>query len=221
MAKRKAEQKVKRAVERSMERALKEERLALAAVTKVMLLEIPNPARVLARLDAMVRAAEANPRTPITVRRQLLDATRFVRTAIERETGKPQTLFDPHVGHLRRDEVDRLVAPTEGPQQLGLINNETLLGDAEAAHEERVRTIATVHNELVNLLRADGPATDLQLYDRYRRAWADVTQRRPLPVQSSISIRERRAELVAAGRVVPAGKRDGETTFDIVERELL
>jgi len=130
---------VKAAAKRSVERALQEERLAIAAIVKVMLIEVPDPGRVLARLDAMTRAAEANPRVPPTIRRQLIDATRFVRTAIERERGKPQSLFEPHVGHVAPKDVDALVAPTRGPQQLGLVNNTSVLGDVEAAHEDRVR----------------------------------------------------------------------------------
>lgn len=215
---RKKANKVKAAHQRSLERALQEERLAIAAIVKVMLIEVPDPARVMARLDAMTRAAEANPRVPATVRRQLLDATRFVRTAIERETGKPQSLFDPHVGHTSPRDVDALVNPTDGPQQLGLVGHQgSMLGDVEDAHEDRVRTIAAVHTALVGLLKSEGAATDRELYARYTLA-----NQGALPMQSQKAITERRRELVGAGRVVGAGKGlRGEPAWDVVERELL
>jgi hypothetical protein len=212
------DKKVKAATQRSLERALLEERLAIAAIVKVMLIEVPDPARVLARLDAMTRAAEQNPRVPPTVRRQLIDATRFVRTAIQREQAKPQELFDPHVGHVSPKDVNALVAPTDGPQQLGLVNHGSTLGDVEAAHEDRVRTISTVHAALVGLLREKGAMTDRELFTRYLIANAEGA----LPRQTQKAITERRRELVAAGRVVTAGRGDrGEPAWDILERDLI
>jgi hypothetical protein len=209
--------KVKRAAERSLQRALREERLAIAAIVKVFLLEVPDPGRVLARLDAMVRAAEQNPRTPATVRRQLIDATRFVRTAIERERGKPQSLLDPHVEHVSPAAVDKLVATTDGPQQLGLVGNESVLGDVEAAHEQRVTTIAVVHKALVEILREKGAASDVELHSYYLEA----NQEGALPPQSLKAVTDRRRELVAAGRVVSVGQRAGTARWDIVERGLI
>jgi hypothetical protein len=216
--KKKPDAKVKKATQRSLERALQEERLAIAAIVKVMLIEVPDPRRVLARLDAMTRAAEANPRVPPAVRRQLIDATRFVRTAIERETGRPQSLFDPHVGHTSPKDVDALVAPTRGPQQLGLVNNGSTLGDVEEAHDQRVKTISAVHTALVGLLREGGAATDRELFTRYMLANAGAA----LPVQSQKAITERRRELFAAGRIVSAARERGaEPVWDVVERDQL
>ena len=207
--------RIKRAAKRSMAKALQEERLALGAIVKVMLLECPDPGRVLARLDAMVRAAEANPRTSPTVRRQLLDATRFVRAAIQREEGRPQELFDPHVGHVRPEAVEALVESTNGTQQLGLTGQESILGDVEAAHEDRVRTLEAVHEELVVILRADGPLSDLELHGRYMLHG----MARSLPKQSAKAIADRRRELCAAGRVVRAEGR--EQKWDLIEREVM
>jgi hypothetical protein len=215
---RKKASKVKAAHQRSLERALREERLAIAAIVKVMLIEVPDPARVLARLDAMTRAAEANPRVPATVRRQLLDATRFVRTAIERETGRPQSLFDPDVGHTSPRDVDALVRPTNGPQQLGLVGHSgSMLGDVEAAHDDRVRTIQAVHTALVGLFQEHGALTDRELYSRYTL----TNVRGALPQQSQKAVTERRKELTAAGRVVSAGRgpRD-EPAWNLVEAEV-
>lgn len=211
-----AKAKVKQATVRSLERALQEERLAIAAVTKVMLIEVPDPGRVLARLDSMVRTAELNPRVPVSVRRQLLDAARFVRTAIEREQGRPQSLFDPHVGHVKKEAVDALVAPTESPEQLGFVTNESVLGDVEVAHEQRVQTIVAVHGALVECLRSEGSATDAELWSRYQRMLAPG-----VPFQSRRAITERRKELVAAGRVVRVDPRGGVPAWDVVERDLL
>lgn len=215
---------VKAAQQRSMERALREERLALAAIVKVMLIEVPDPARVLARLDAMTRAAESNPRTPRAVVKQLLDATLFVKTAIERETGRPQSLFDPHVGHVKDTDVDKLVEPTNGPQQLGLQQGEGLLGDAEQAHEERVATINDIHQRIVGLLERHGRSTDRELHALYLVANGG-------PPQTLGALGERRRELVAAGRIVAAGRKPhvsigakgeevkkDEPAWDLVER---
>jgi hypothetical protein len=215
-AAKKGEKKVERAAQRSMERALLEERLALGAVVKVMLLECPDPGRVLARLDAMVRAAEGNPRVTPPIRRQLLDATRFVRAAIQREEGRPQELFDPHVGHVQPQAVNALVAPTEGTQQLGLDGQTSILGDVESAHDDRVRLLQTVHEALVGILRDAGALTDLELHGRYMHRSAFEIG---LPLQSAKAVAERRRELCAAGRVVRAEGR--EARWDIVEREVM
>lgn len=197
---------VKAAHLRSLERALREERLALAAIVKVMLIEVPDPARVLARLDAMTRAAEANPRTPRAIVKQLLDATLFVKTAIERETGRPQSLFDPHVGHVKDTDVDKLVEPTNGPQQLGLQQGEGLLGDAEEAHRERVEVLFRVHNMLIELYQQHGALSDTDLHTHYKARAASFPQER-LPVQTKGALVERRRELAASGRVVRAGEK--------------
>jgi len=213
----KGKAKVAQASARSLERALAEERLALAAITKVFLLETPDPSRLLARLEAMCRAAEQDRRTPAKLRRSLLTAVLLVRTAIQRELGKPQSLLEPDVGHTAPAKVDALVAPTDGAQQLGLGAQDSLLGDVEEAQAERVQTISTVHAEIVRLLREDGAATDSELHARYAHTRMGVA----LPLQSPTAIRERRQELCAAGRVVRAGQREGAPAWDIVEREAL
>lgn len=202
--------RVERAAQRSAERALREERLALAALTKVMLLEVPDPRRVLARLEAMCRAAEENPRTTAATRKMLLDGTRFVRTAIERDTARPQTLFDPHVGHIKKSEVDKLVTPTEGEQQLGLINHESTLGDVEAAHTDRVDTIAKAHSAIVEIVRANGPLTDRQLHGHYITAATS----NGWPWQSQGALTERRKELTNSGRLAAVGN----GAWDLIER---
>lgn len=202
--------KVKRAAERSAEKALKEERLALAAITKVMLLEVPDPGRVLARLEAMARAAEGNPRTPLATRKMLQDGVKFVRTAIQRENGKPQALFDPHVGHLKAEKVDALVDATDGAQQLGLTGQDSFMGDVEAAHTERVDTISTVHGAIVTLIQEHGPLNDRELFDRY------IMEGARWPIQSAKALGERRKELTGAGRLVGAGGTPPK--FELVER---
>lgn len=201
-----ASKKVREAQVRALERALREERLALAAIVKVMLIEVPDPARVLARLDAMTRAAEATPRTPRAIVKQLLDATLFVKTAIERETGRPQSLFDPHVGHVKDTDVDRLVEPTNGPQQLGLQAGESLLGDAEQAHRERVEVLGRIHNALILLYQQHHLLTDADLHTHYKALAAEHPERR-LPVQTKGALVERRRELAASGRIGRRGEK--------------
>jgi hypothetical protein len=197
--------KLTAAKQRSAERALREERQALLAITKVMLLEVRDPSRVLARLDAMARAA----RDPVQ-QRLILDATRFVRAAVAQELGKAQPLFDPHVGHVRPEKVDALVEPTEGEQQLGLDGQGSFLGDVEQEHTERVATIGRVHDAIVELIREHGAADDRLLHSRYLVKAVGGG----LPTQSAGAIRERRQELSAAGRLVSAGS----GTWDLVER---
>jgi hypothetical protein len=214
MPKREEQRAVKAAYVRSLEKRLAEERLAIAAIVKVMLLEVPDPARVLARLEAMTRAAAANTRTPASVTSQLMDATRFVRTAIQRELGKPQELFEPHVGHVRPADVQALVEPTEGPQQLGLLTNESI-EDAEDAHAGRIDTISKVYAALIEILRNDGAMTDRELHAMYEiKAMSGG-----LPRQSFKSCKERRMELKAAGRLKSlAEQRDGDTVWELIER---
>lgn len=217
MSAHKAKRDVKKAAQRTLERALVEERLALSAITKVMLLEVPDPARVLARLDAMTRAAEANPRVSAGTRKRLIDATRFVRAAVERELGvKPQAeLFDPPGREVKPQAIDALVTPTDGPQQLGLEMTESLLGDVETAHADRVQTLSLIHEALIEMLRTGGAATDKELHERYLR--------RPngLPPQSQGAVASRRRELYAAGRIVKAGTRGSAPTWDVIERDAL
>lgn len=196
---------VRRAERRSTEKALREERLALAAITKVMLLECPEPARVLSRLDAMVRAADANSRVPATTRRALLDGTRFVRAAMEREH-----LFDPPEAAPKPENVDALVTSTEGPSQLGLDGQGSFLGDVEAAHAERVGTLRRVHEAIVELIRERGPMGDRELWERY----TFIAHDRNWPPQSPTAIADRRKELCGAGRLVGAGR----ATWELVER---
>jgi hypothetical protein len=214
-----AKKRVERASHKALETALADERLAVAALTKVMLQECPDPMRFLARLEAMVHAAEQSPRTPVATRRQLIAAATFVRTAIERETGKPQSLFEPNVGHVSGAKVDALVDGTDGPSQLGLLGQESVLGDASAAHDDRVTTIKAVHDAIIILLRERGPLTDRELHGHYLR-WRAASD---WPPQSYATLSERRKELTTAGRVVSSGRRLGSTTttWDVVERDLI
>lgn len=210
------EAEVKRAAERSLERALKEERTAIAAITKCFLLECPSPERALARIEAMVRAADANPRTTAATRRTLIDGATFVRTAIERELGKPQSLFDPHVGHVKGEAVDKLVQGSEVPEQLGLAHDGKL-GDTVAAHEERTETLAVVQNALVDVIRTHGAMTDAGL-------WYMYSQNITVPRQSAAEISARRKELTRSGRLRRAGSATdagGVPKWDLVERALM
>jgi hypothetical protein len=210
--------KVKAAAKRSLEKALLDERTAIAAVVKVMLIEVPDPQRALARLDAMARAAQGNVRYSPGIRQGLIDAARFVRRAVQQEQGKQQSLLDPPKPEPSRSTVDALVTATNGPQQLGLMSHGSTTGDVEEAHEQRVGTIAAVHTALVSLLKDDGAGTDRELYARYALA----NQGGALPHQSEKSIRERRRELFAVGRLRLADRRpSGEPVFDIVERDAL
>jgi len=204
------EKRVKQAASRSTERALREERLALAAIAKCFVLESPDPGRLLARLEAMARSAQQNGKTTVAVRQSLLDSVKLIRNAINRELGKPQELLDPHVGHVIPSRVERLVGDDTIPQQLGLMSNGDL-GDVIAAHDEQTATIFHVHEKVVEVLRS-GPATDREIYRRY-------TLRPDTKPHSKTALTERRKELTQTGRIRDTGsKHKGEPVWALVEQ---
>ena len=211
MAPPEGERRVKQVAERSRERALQEERLALAAIAKVIVLEVPDPGRLLARLEAMVRAASQQSSTPIRVRQALIDGEALVRNAINRELGRPQALLNPPGwNHVNPKAVDRIVGGEALPQQLGL-ENDGGLGDVISAQAEQATTILAVHECLVKVLRQYGPATDQELYDRYL-ALDDA------PRHSAQALKERRKELCLSGRVVHSRiKRGRDPVWSLVE----
>lgn len=218
----KADKALERARERGLREALEQERMALAAIVKVMLLEVDDPKRVLARIDSMVRAAEGNRRVPPATRRSLIDAARFVRRAVQREQGQQQTLLDPPKPEPKPERIDALVTATDGPQQLGLVDNEQIGGDAEQAHAERVATLGVIHAKLIDILREHGAASDAELHHRYLLAGA-LASDGAHPFQTKSAIAERRRELVAAGRLTGA-ERDpasGAARWDVIERKIL
>jgi hypothetical protein len=206
------EKRVKQASARSMERALREERLALAAIAKCFILESPDPGRLLARLEAMTRSAQQSGKTTVAIQQSLLDAVKMIRNAINRELGKPQELMDPNVGHVMASRVDRLVGPDGNPisfQQLGLMSDGDL-GDVITAHEEQTATIFRVHDQLVKVLRR-GPATDKEIYRRY------ILHPDTQP-QSQKALLERRKELTVSGRIREAGRHKDEPIWGLVEQ---
>jgi hypothetical protein len=209
---------VRRAAQRSAEKALVEERLALAAIVKCLLAEVPDPERALRRIEAMVRQAESNPKTPVATRKMLLDGYRFIATAVERQLGKPQQLFDPHIGHMKQKDVDAVADLPEQGVQLGL--GDGTLADVETAHGERVDTIVRVQTELVRLLKEHGALTDEELLSYYARAFQAEPQR--IPALGPKDVARRRRELTASGRVLATGqRRSGSPLWDLVEREAL
>lgn len=213
-----ADKALAKARERGLTDALAQERLALAAIAKVVLLEVDDPQRVLARLDAMCRAAGSNRKVPPGTRRAMLDGTRLIRRAIERERGLNQgtqaTLLDPPRPEPNPRLVDEIAAATDGPQQLGLVGNEQIGGDAEQAHEERVATLGAIHAAIVHVLQRHGASSDEELHHRYAMSVVRGHFEVPPPIQTLTSIKERRRELVAAGRIVAVeGSR-----FDLLER---
>ena len=196
------EKHIKAAAVRSRERALQEERLGLAAIASAVCREVPNPDRLLARLEAMTRKAQQNPKTPMRVKQSLLDGTALIRNAINRELGKPQELLDPPGWrHVSPTAVNRLVKDGEVTQQLGLEAKETL-EDVAVATREQAATIAAVHEVIVRILK-EGPATDSELYWRYM-------QQTDAPKHSAQELRRRRLELYKSGRVNDSGLRDGK-----------
>lgn len=201
--------RVQRAAHRSVERALAEERLALAAVAKCVLLEVPNPTGLLARLEDLARGAQSNPKASLKLRQSLIDAVMLFKNAMAREMGKPQSLLDPPLAHVDPGKVDDLVGAAHREQQLSIAQGDRGIQDVEAVQRERIETIAAIHDALVGVMR-EGPASDGELHRRY----ALLEER---PWQAPAALAERRRELVRLGRVCAAGRKDGEPLWALVE----
>lgn len=200
---------VKAAAVRSKERALQEERLGLAAIAKVIVDEVRDPDRLLARLEAMTRFAQQNGSTPLRTRQALLDGTALIRNAINRERDKPQELLDPPGWrHVNPAAVNR-IANVEPVQQLGLADKGDL-DDVADANKEQAATIAAVQSVIVEVLR-EGPATDAEIYRRYIKVEG-------APLHSPRSLLTRRRELLRSGRINESGKLEGkEILWTLVE----
>ncbi len=203
---------VERAAQRSMGRALREERLALAVLAKIFLLEVPNPDRLLARIGAVVRSASTQKGFSQEARQALIDCERLVRNALARELGRPQTLMDPPgwMGHVNPRTVDKVISGEPIGQQLGLSASNGDLTDVAEAQTDRMQTVLAVHDKIVEALK-EGPATERVLYQRYI-VFPDA------PPHSPRALTERRRELTQSGRVKDTGVRVGtEPVWALVE----
>ena len=205
-----SERHIKRAHQRSVERALREERLGLAIIGRVIVLDHPDPGRLLARLEAVCRSAQQNPGASIEVRQVLIDGTLLIRNAIARELGRPQTLLDPPgwAGHVKPSAVDQVAGHESSiTQQLGLVegDNSGPLADVINIQREQTETITAIHEYLVKALQ-EGPVTDRELFTRY-------ILNPETPPHSLEAIVERRKELVLSGRVKDSGGRKGKSVI--------
>jgi hypothetical protein len=196
---------------KELERALKEERIGLLGITMAILRMSVDPQAVSDRLDALVRAAQANPRTRPGTMSALIEGQKLMRRALAIELEKPQPLFEPDIGPTKPEAVIDLVDHPE-EQQMGLALGTNGASDAEAAAQDRAATIARVQEAVIAMFVEHGSLTDAELYGHY-------IMRTDFVKQSPGSLRTRRVELVRKGRIVDSHEvRDGDKVWDLVER---
>lgn len=208
---------------RNLERALQEERLGLTALSTAFIKVSGDPSVLLARVDAMVRAAVDNPKVKARTLNALVAGQQMLERAAAIEAGKPQPLFDetttPDVGHVDAGKVKELVAPpTE--QQMGLAFSNGEGGhDVREALAEREATARRVQENIVRLFREHGPLSDRQIAYHYSLAAMQ-------PPQSSTALKTHRIELTQTGRLLDTGERQKQgaqdiPVWDLVERAAL
>lgn len=174
-------------------RVLRQERTAHIALAEAYLREANDPDSLLARVDRMVRAAIANPRTPAPRRAALLAAQAFLTRACQIRAGEPQALFDPDAGHVNPNHVTAIVDAPD-PLLLALPG----LDDPDAAHREREATTRRVEAGIVAALAASAAGlTDEQIPAAYARLAA-------YPLVEPSTLRRTRADLTRRGRLVRA-----------------
>lgn len=194
----KADPAVKRAREqhvKNLERALKEERTGLVALARAFLEESPDPNALVRRVEGMVRQAE-RAGAPLKTR----DAIRFghsiLTRAAEQLQGRPQTLFDPDVGHVPPAKAEVLSRPPEA-EQLGLgITERNSVADVETERQERARSAAEVRSALLRLFQESGPMSDQDMVAAYLRSGRKL---------SPVVLKANRRELSRLGRLVKDG----------------
>lgn len=201
---------------RNLERSLREERQALLAVTTAFLKEANDPAALVARLEGMCRAAQANRKVKPHVREALLHALNLVKSATAIHMEKPQPLFNPDVGHTDPTKVKELVSGGEQPQQTGMAfqdDGQAALGDVEEAHQEQEQFHEQVRTHVLDLYREHGAMTDDALMLRHMRSGN--------PVHASYEIvKKERRHLSSIGRLTKVDAQDGNPLYDLTERSL-
>lgn len=200
---------------KNLESALKLERTGLLAITKVLLRELP-PARqdqVLEHLDTMVRHAIQNPNAKEALRTTLVSGRELVARALEQELGRPQQLFDPNVGHIKRSAVNELIPGSEEQEQLGI--GAATGADIRDLHTDRTTTYRAIQAGIMKVLRDGEAGTDAELWRRYTTAAAGP------PVTRSVFY-YRRTDLVSRGLLrrvpVPEGQEQDVPRWDLTER---
>lgn len=199
------EQRVK-----NLERALKEERLGLIAICRVLIEEsdVP-PARILARLESMARApGKSHLQMPQRTRDAILHGHAVMSRALEQLQGRPQGLFDPHVGHISPKKVERITEVPQEPQMGFGATERNPLGDVPKREE---LSALTVIQEGIVKCYDNGPLSDKQLLAEYIMRFGRISQR---------TIIEARVALTKKGRVIEL-QRDGERRWTLIEQKQL
>jgi hypothetical protein len=192
---------------KNVERALKEERTGLVAIARVFLEEAENPGAVIRRLEAMVRAAE-NGNTPARTRDALRYGYQVLSRAAEQAQGKPQGLFDPNVGHVRTDAVNRLVNSQD--HQVGLFaTNREPLRDVVDAGQERAQFSTKTREIILGCYRDLGELTDDELAAECQLKRVFVTRG---------TLKSYRKELTRLGRLIKGtATAGGEPRWKLME----
>ena len=190
---------------KNVESSLKLERTANLAIAKAFVRECPNPERLLARLDGMVRAAMEDEYMKPEMRQVLIAGRDLVARAIEQEQGKPQGLFDPDVGHISPRAVNRIVDNAAAP---------TLTSDIDE-HRRRREFERTSEDEILRLIREHGALTDEQLLIEYMKANRG-------PKLNAHNLYYRRTALVKRGQLAKSEQSsENNTLWDTAERVIL
>jgi hypothetical protein len=185
---------------KNLERALKTERTGLLAMGVAFCREGNNPAGLLARLDAMASAVANDGKAPGGLRESIVNGRAIVEQAIALESGRPQKLFEPDVGHSDPAQVAALVdAP---PEQLSLNGSEERLTELNAFE-------AQVEAGLLETLQ-QAPLADDELYERYH-----LVMERPRVTRASLAARRR---ALAARGFIARIEHEGLTKWTTIER---
>lgn len=176
---------------KNLERALLEERTAVIAIATMALREARDPEALLRRVEGTAVALARQPRSSPKTREATQAAATAFRRAAEIEMGRPQGLFDPDVGHVSPEAVQRLVEDSNAPLP-GI--------DLDGGRSQRE---ASLDRAIVRLLAV--PCTDPDLHIRVMGDGLLAADRR--------EVYHRRVALTKAGRVVDTGQRAPGVTW--------
>ncbi len=200
---------------KALEAALRDERLALIAISTAFLRETPDPPRLIARLEAMARQA-ARPEAKLSPRTRtaFVKGYQMIRRAAAVELSKPQPLFDgvPNPGHPDPEKVQKLADPEQ--EQMGMASGDGELADVEEAQDERAVHVAKLDAMVLNIVERFGPCDDGEIYRRY----ADRPDRTPMTEKG---LRQHRQDMVVRRLLARAGKdKRNKLLFDLPGRDI-
>lgn len=185
---------------KNLEAALKEERLGLMALTLAFCRSHGDTDLLMSKVNAMAAAVADDPRASAGLRAAMIHGRAYIENAVAIESGRPQRLFEPDVGHVKPDDAARLV--NAGPEQMSL-------GGPQASMEQRDDFVQRVDAGLVAALEV-GALTEEELFARYALNTAN-------PRASKAQLRRRRRQLANVGRLVKTTD-EGADKWTTIER---